>query len=295
MAKQLLSMEHEDDVIDRALVTTALNGDREALEALIRRHQSPIYNISVRMLGTPADAEDATQEILLRLITHLASYRAEAAFATWAYRITIRYLLAFRSRRSNLEHTFADFGQTLDGTPDEELSDDAAPSVDNQLMVEEVKATCLSGLLLCLDREQRLAFVLGEIFEATDVVCAELLGISRENVRQRINRAREQLRSFLTGRCGLVDPSNPCRCARKTQAFSRQGFVDPSHLRFTRGLLETVNGQATEGVRRLEALVDETFARLLRDQPVGAEPDLTASLLDCLNRRELRETLELDS
>ncbi len=296
MARQLNPARHEDDVIDRALVTAALGGDQDALEELVRRHQGFVHELAVRVLGSRADAEDATQEILLRVVTRLGSYRGEAAFRTWAYRLAIRHLGAFRSRRAaRREQSFAERGELLDRTPDEELPDPGTLLADVQLVVQEVKATCLAGLLLCLDHEHRLAFVLGEIFEAPDVVCAELLEISRENVRQRISRARAQLRSFLEGRCGLIDPRNSCRCERKTRAFIRKGFVDPARLQFTPARLEAVSAAAAERAQRLEALAEETCAQLLRGQPIGPEPDFAAALRECLSGGELRRTLELDN
>src|SRR5207245_5666757 len=83
-------------------------------------------------------------------------------------------------------------------------------------------------------REQRLVYILGEIFEVSDVVGAELLEISRENFRQRLARARRELHSFMNDRCGLVNPTNPCRCAKKTRAFMQAGYVDPRNLLFAR-------------------------------------------------------------
>jgi RNA polymerase sigma factor (sigma-70 family) len=295
MTRELKSPRHEDDVIDQALVGAAVAGDQDALTELVRRHQRFVYDLAMRMLGSRADAEDATQEILLRIVTNLASFRGESAFRTWAYRVAVRHVLGFRSRRRPHEPSFAQHGNVLDRSPDTDLADEAALPPEEKLVIEEVKATCLSGLLLCLDREHRIAFVLGEIFEATDVVCAELLGISRDNVRQRISRAREQLGSFLKGRCSLIDPRNPCRCARKTRSFIQQGFVDPTQLKFTSDRLASASEGAAERAQRLEALAEETYARLLRAQGVGEGPDFAVALRECMEGSELRRTLELDN
>jgi hypothetical protein len=62
------------DPEDCALVARARGGDRDALEGLVRRHQAWIYNIAVRMLYHPQDAEDATQEILIKALTRLSSF-----------------------------------------------------------------------------------------------------------------------------------------------------------------------------------------------------------------------------
>jgi DNA-directed RNA polymerase specialized sigma24 family protein len=73
-------------------------------------------------------------------------------------------------------------------------------------------------MLLCLDREHRSIYILGEILEVTDGMGAELLEISRENFRQRLARARRKLHNFMNDKCGLVNRANRCRCAKKTVA-----------------------------------------------------------------------------
>ena len=73
---------------DQSLVQCARAGDRDALEALIKRHQCWIYNI-VRMLFHPQDAEDATQEILIKILTRLSSFEGRSTFRTWLYRIVV--------------------------------------------------------------------------------------------------------------------------------------------------------------------------------------------------------------
>ncbi len=71
------------DLEDRAFVERARAGDREALEELVRHHQGWIYNIALRMVFYPQDAEDATQEILLKAVTSLSSFEGRSSFRTW--------------------------------------------------------------------------------------------------------------------------------------------------------------------------------------------------------------------
>ena len=85
-----LATTHDSDSSDAALVHAAVQGDRGALEQLVRRHQGFIYSLAQRMLYSPEDAADATQEILICIVTSLASFRGDAAFRTWAYRIAVR-------------------------------------------------------------------------------------------------------------------------------------------------------------------------------------------------------------
>lgn len=290
------SSSYGGDATDAALVRAAVNGSRQALQELVQRHQGFVHSLAQRMLYSPEDAADATQEILLCILTGLSSFRGEAAFRTWAYRIAVRQLMAFKkSRTEQVVKSFTCFAQTLDGTPDLDLPDQRTLPVDVQLVVEEAKVGCLMAMLLCLDREQRMSFVLGEIFEASDTVAADVLGISRDNARQRLSRAREQLRQFLSGRCGLVDPRGTCQCARKTQGFIRQGIVDPTRLRFTQAHLDRAKEQAALGVRGVEGYVEQAHARLLRAQPMAEPARFARVLRDLFERPEVRRTLGLEN
>ena len=67
------------------LVEAAIEGDKKALEDVILKIQDKIYGLALRMLYNPSDAEDAAQEILLKIITHLSTFRGESAFTTWIY------------------------------------------------------------------------------------------------------------------------------------------------------------------------------------------------------------------
>lgn len=87
----------------QALVEKATAGDKKALETLIAGVQDIVFNLSLRMLGTFADAEDATQDILLKMITHLSSFRGDSAFTTWVFSIAVNHLKTYR------KHMFAHY------------------------------------------------------------------------------------------------------------------------------------------------------------------------------------------
>ncbi len=183
---------------DQELVRHAQEGRREALEQLIARHQAWIYSIALRMLYTPQDAEDTTQEILIKLITKLSTFEGRSSFRTWPYRMVVNHLLNVKRRTWEEEGlNFVQYGAQLDAVPDLDLADPNALAADTQLILDEARIGCTSGMLLCLDREQWLICTLGEIFGVTDLVGAELLEISRENFRQKLTRARRDLHAFM--------------------------------------------------------------------------------------------------
>src|SRR5881227_448509 len=148
--------------VDPGLVTRANAGEQPALEELVRRHQAWIYNIAIRMLAHPQDAEDATQEILIKLMTRLSTFEGRSSFRTWLYRIVVNQVLNMkRGRVEEANWTFGKYGDGLNSAPDEELPDPKSVPADLKMLVDEARIGCTSGMLLCLDREQRLIYVLG--------------------------------------------------------------------------------------------------------------------------------------
>jgi len=266
------------DPEDCLLVARARSGESDALEELVRRHQPWIYNIAVRMLYHPQDAQDATQEILIKAITHLSSFEGRSAFRTWLYRIVVRHVL--NTKRGRLEPavlSLSCYGHGLDNTPDLDLPDDRSAPADVRLLVDEARITCTTGMLLCLDRGQRLVYILGEIFAVSDAVGAELLEISRDNFRQRLARARRDLHSFMNDKCGLVNQANPCRCARKTRGFIQVGYVDPQSLLFARERVQQVREIVPRAHAALMTL-DDRCAETYREHPFHESPDFVQAL-----------------
>ena len=181
---------------------SAVAGDKKSLEQLIMRHQAWIYNISLKMVWDPADAEDVTQETLIKIITKLSTFRQESSFRTWAYRIAANHVINMKKRRMEFQYTsFDNYGEVILNSPDTEIPDQSDYSVDVNLLIEETKIGCMNAMLLCLDREQRLIFILGNMFNVTDATGAEILEMSKDNFRQKLSRARKQLSNFMSSKC----------------------------------------------------------------------------------------------
>jgi hypothetical protein len=87
-------------------------------------------------------------------------------------------------------------------------------------------------MLMCLTAEDRLALVLGELFDLSSDEGAGVMGVSSAAYRKRLSRARQQLVSFVSHRCGIVNPAHPCRCHKHVQNKITFGLLDPAHLRY---------------------------------------------------------------
>jgi RNA polymerase sigma factor (sigma-70 family) len=92
------------DQKDEQLIEEALLGNKKSLEDLIYRHQAWIYNIALRMVFYPQEAEDITQEVLIKIITKLSTFRKESSFRTWAYRIVINQVLNMKKSLGEKNH-----------------------------------------------------------------------------------------------------------------------------------------------------------------------------------------------
>lgn len=108
-------------------------------------------------------------------------------------------------------------------------------------------------MLMCLDRNHRLAYILGEIVELDHNEAAEVLGITAAAFRKRLSRARGSITSFMTSHCGLANPNNACRCRRRVATAIAQGRVIPTNLFFASPLEQAKRfPQVLVEIRQLE-------------------------------------------
>ncbi|MGC4119377.1 MAG: RNA polymerase sigma factor [Myxococcales bacterium] len=261
----------------------ALDGDAEALETLVRAIRDDIYNLALRMLWHPEDAREATQEILVKVLTHLDSFQGRSAFKTWVYRIASNFLLNTRKRRAEHEEaTFELFARSLSqGSAD--ASGISEP--ERAVLVEEVKVGCTHAMLLCLDRDHRLAYLLGELFGLPGDEAAAVLEVEPATFRKRLSRARERLGNFVEGNCGLANPASSCRCSRRIKQATADGHLDPAHLLFAH------HPRAAELVGPPKAEMESLAraAELFRANPRYAAPEtLGRELRALLESRKLR-------
>lgn len=279
---------------DETLVVRAQDGDSEALETLIRRHQSWVYNLALRMVYSPDDAADVAQEAWLKVVTKISTFEGRSQFRTWLYRIVTNHVINMKTRPiEKMATTFAGYGKALDGVPDLDPPDERSAPADVRLMVEEAKISCMTGMLLCLDRVQRVVYVLGELFGVSDALGAEITGFTRDNFRQKLSRARRDLYQFMNDKCGLVKKSNPCRCARKTSGFVKLGIVDPHKMVFATGHLKKIRDVAPGRSADLEEIEAE-YAALYREHPFATGQDVAAGIRKMLDGGSLGALLHLE-
>jgi RNA polymerase sigma factor (sigma-70 family) len=255
------------------LARRAAEGDSAALSRLVEEVQHPVYRLALRFLGHPEDAKDASQEILVRLITNLGSFEGRSQFMTWAYTVAVRQLMRTRKRliESSVKRPDA-FAEFLDrGLAERDFT---AEEAEYRLLCAEIRMSCTYGMLLCLSRPLRASYILGDAMGMPGTVAAEICEISRAAHRQRLARARRTIRQIIAHRCGLVDAANPCRCGRQIESSLAAGILDRDRLAFARHPREDAGPIETGTIERAAEQLDLVLAmgEVYRSDPSFAAP-----------------------
>lgn len=171
------------DTPDEILARLAADGDRAAFAALIARHYDRIFGLSWRLTGRRDDAEDLTQDICATLPARLMSWRGDARFTTWLYRVTVNAAHDARRRAATR-------GRAADGWGDWEMARQEAISEDHAAQ------TWLHQAMSHLPPELRetVALVLGE--DLTQAEAGVVLGISEGTVAWRMSEVKKRLRAL---------------------------------------------------------------------------------------------------
>jgi RNA polymerase sigma factor (sigma-70 family) len=258
-------------------VSAAVQGDRAALERVVRAIQPMIGRLALRFFACPEHARDATQEALVRIITQLDRFSGRSAFTTWAYRVaTNDFLSALRSPAERGALSLEAFDEELTQVP--EVATGSTTPLDHDLIISEVRVGCTLAMLLCLDRDTRLAYILGEIAELDHDAAAEILDCSAAAYRKRLERGRAAILGLMRRRCGVFDPNNACRCARRVPIAIAKRRLDPKRLLFATSAEQVRQfPEVLEQIRRLDEL--RRAAAIYQSHP---DPSSPAAFVDRL-------------
>lgn len=225
-------MNEKEQMETQKLVRLAAEGDKGALEQLLTGVQDLVFNLSLRMLGTIHDAEDASQEILIRVMTNLASFRGESAFTTWVFRIAVNHLKNYRkSMFAQHPLSFEYYGEDIVSGKEKDIPD-LTMGVDRNLLEQELKLSCTNVMLQCLDTDSRCIYILGTMFHVDSRLAAEILEISPEAYRQRLSRIKKKMADFLDEYCGLSG-KGVCSCSKRISYAIATHRVNPEKPEYT--------------------------------------------------------------
>ncbi len=226
-AKNKLSVKNEIELVKKALL-----GNKKALTEIIESVENLIYNLSIKMLWHPQDAEDASQEILIRVITNLKSFCGKSKFSTWVYRLATNHLLTLLNKKTQLNNmSFSSLSKELEQGLLNELYR-VENSGEQDLLVQEMKIGCTNGMLQCLDANTRTSYILGDILGFNSKEGAYIQHVEATTFRKRLSRGRTKLFTFMNANCGVANKNNNCRCKKQLTHCIHTGKIKRSHFLF---------------------------------------------------------------
>jgi RNA polymerase sigma-70 factor (ECF subfamily) len=194
------------EMSDETLAALAAAGDASAFEELVTRYQNRVYRLACRLTGRDSDALDVLQDTFLQVFRHLASFRGEARFSTWLYRIaTNAALMHQRTRARHPEESLEDFLPRFDDSNTHRQTPEELQVVSRveELLNHEMLAARVREAVERLPELYRVAFVLRDLEDVPTEDVAVILGVEPAAVRQRVHRARLMLRGVLSDLAGV--------------------------------------------------------------------------------------------
>ena len=267
-----------------ALVEKATAGDKKALETLVTSVQDIVFNLSLRMLGTFADAEDATQDILLKMITHLSSFRGDSLFTTWVFSIAANNLKNYKKHMfARYPLCFEYYGNDIENGEIQDVPD-LTQNVERDILAEELKMSCTNVMLQCLDMESRCIFILGTMFKIDSRMAGDILEITPEAYRQRLSRIRKKVADFLGQYCGEYGRGR-CKCKDRVNYAIQNHRINPLQLNYVTAT--EIPAQTIIDVKNAMEDIDDLSQDFLFCKPYRS-PERTKHLLqEFLNSTQL--------
>lgn len=244
---------------DIELINKSLGGDSRALEELINNYKDIIFNYSLRMVGDYHLAQDISQEVLIKVVTKLSTFKNKSTLKTWVLNIANNQIIS--QKRKKRELIFSDFkshNKFLLSLEDQVEYKGLNP--EQETIVDEMKNQCVEGMLLCLSRDQRSAFILGAVMGLKSSQGAEALDISEDAFRKRLSRARKDLSQYMNNHCGLVNKESSCRCFKKAKSAFDAGYLKEDKAIFSKKRKNSLSNYAN-------SLMDN-ISKIYREVPI---------------------------
>jgi len=216
---------------ENKLIAQSLSGDKRALEQLLVSVQDLVFNLSLRMLGTILDAQDASQDIMIKIITNLSSFKQSSSFSTWVYRLSVNSLMNYKkSFLSKQKLSFEIFSSDINQIYQDNIID-PINEYEKEELAHELKLSCSNVMLQCLDPQSRCIFILGTMFRLDSKTASEIMDISPETYRKRLSRIRQKMSDFMGEYCGLA--KGKCSCKERVQYAIKQERLNPLDLEYS--------------------------------------------------------------
>lgn len=278
----MTSIDTLNNASDEALVNAAVGGEERAWQILFQRHEAYVYNLAWKFTGDPEDAKDLAQDALMKVLTKLPTFKGQSALRSWMYTIVFNEFL--QTKRRPMEdrwQSFEHFADELNSIPSPELS--AEEEEQFIFRTKTARTRCMSGMLMCLTREQRLLYLLGDVFQVDHNLGAEIFDLTPANYRQKLARTRKEFHAFMNRQCGLVNSDNPCRCSKKAKAMEAAGRMQTNARLFDPSFMTQIEQYAETVADTVADVIDRKYVDFFRQHPAKKPADKEAVMTQLVN------------
>jgi len=180
-------------------------------EQIYINHYDSCYKAAFRITGSHHDAEDVLQDAYMNAMAAFESFEGRSAVSTWLYRITVNSAIKYVKYRKSfpVERLSAEKNMTV-GSFFESLKD--CRHVEDEVLYNDMRETCIHMFIECLPLKQRLTFILRMVMDLSVSEVAQILDVSESAVKTNLHRARNSLLKAMDGKCSFIDPKFPCKC-----------------------------------------------------------------------------------
>ncbi|MGE5628737.1 MAG: RNA polymerase sigma factor [Solirubrobacterales bacterium] len=215
-------------------------------EVLYQKNYEKLFRAAFRITGNKEDSEDVIQETFLNAYRALSSFKHESSFDTWLYRIMLNCTYKYIKKRNHLP--------VKEITQREGISEEAFwnhiksnESVEDTVVTEDLRETCIQLFLNCISKQQRISFTLHVLLALPIKEVSRIMKISESAVKTNVYRARQHMKENIEGRCSFINPNNPCHCSNWVKYAISNGSIknipnlNPIHKRSQAELSTIVN------------------------------------------------------
>ena len=181
-------------------------------ESLFMAHYEKLYTLAFRMTGNKEDAEDVLQEACLNAYRGFNDFKEKSTFYTWIYRIVIN------EGKKHIKYTEKMpvdlYAEENNMNPEDVYAYiNSFGEVEDEVMINTAKETCLQLFMNCMPSKYRVVFTLRSILQFSVQETAEILGTTENSVKVNLHRARSLFKDLMEGKCSLINPKYPCKCS----------------------------------------------------------------------------------
>ncbi len=184
---------------DEELVARYRDGDTQAFKVLVRRHQRPLYNFTLRQVHSPSTAEDIVQDVFVRIVHNVETFKAESKFTTWAYTIARNLCIDHLRKRVHRRHPSLDapVSESEGGATLMETVAGKGMGADRSAINKQLQEH-LRAAVEALPDDQREVFLLRQVSDLPFKEIAEIVGVGENTVKSRMRYALERLQAALS-------------------------------------------------------------------------------------------------